>query len=73
MTTWRRSLYKLLTRKEFEDKLKFIIDFYKDDFNAGQLVMQLKVMSTNIPTVSTPHNLGSVLQVPETVMLECAN
>ena len=41
--------------------MKFVIDFYKDDFNEGQLKMQLGISSSNIPD-SSLHNLSSVLQ-----------
>ena len=41
--------------------MKFVIDFYKDDFSEGQLKMQLEILSSNIPH-SSSHNLSSVLQ-----------
>ena len=47
--------------KENYDKLKFVVDFYKEDFNEDQLSMQLEVLSSNISSDSA-QGLKSSLQ-----------
>ena len=54
-------LVKEANKEEIKEEMKLVIEFYKDDFNEGQLKMQLGILSSNIPD-SSLHNLPSVLQ-----------
>ena len=54
-------LVKAANKEEIKEEIKFVTEFYKDDFNEGQLKMQLEILSSNIPN-SSLHNLSSVLQ-----------
>ena len=54
-------LVKAANKEDYESELKFVVDFYKDDINEGELRTQLSLMSTCLPTDQTPHNLGSIL------------
>ena len=55
-------LVKAANKEGYDEELKFVTDFYKEDFDPGQLSMQLNVMSCSIPFDSSPHNLASILQ-----------
>ena len=52
---------KAANKESFEEELKFLIDFYKDDFNEGQLKVQLDILGSNIPAEAKPHDLSSIL------------
>ena len=54
-------LVKGAKKEDFDEELKFITHFYKDDFHSSQLEMQLKVMSSNLLEVPS-NDLGSVLK-----------
>ena len=53
---------KAANKESFEEELKFLIDFYKDDLNEDQLRVQLDILGSNIPTEAKPHNLSSILE-----------
>ena len=53
---------KAAKKESFEEELKFLIDFYKDDFNEGQLRVQLDILENNIPAEAKPHDLSSILE-----------
>ena len=53
---------KAVNKESFEEELKFLIDFYKDDFNEGQLRVQLDILGSNIPAEAKPRNLSSILE-----------
>ena len=55
-------LVKAANKEEYESELMFVVDFYKDDINEGELRTQLSLMSTCLPTDQTPHNLCSILK-----------
>ena len=55
-------LVKAASKENFDAELKFVIEFYKEDFDLGVLSMQLGVMSCNLPSESSPHNIASVLE-----------
>ena len=55
------SLVKAANKVNFEE-LKFVTEFYKDDLNKEQLRTQLTVMSVNLPTDTSPHNLNAILK-----------
>ena len=55
-------LVKAASKENFDAELKFVIEFYKEDFDLGLLSMQLGVMSCNLPSDSSPHNIASVLE-----------
>ncbi len=42
-------IVKAANKDDFDEELVFIGDFYKDDFNEGQLRMQLSVLSSSSP------------------------
>ena len=41
---------KAAKNEKFDEECKFVIDFYKDDFDAAKLRMQLDILSANFPT-----------------------
>ena len=51
------SQLKLLVKgakgEQYEEELKFVTDFYKEDFNTSQLDLQLRIMSSNITSESS--------------------
>ena len=53
-------LVKAVKKKNY-DELKFVVEFYKDDFNQDQLSMQLGVLSSKISSDSA-QDLKSILQ-----------
>ena len=53
---------KAANKESFEEELKFLIDFYKDDFHEGQLRVQLDILGSNIPAEVKPHDLSSILE-----------
>ena len=55
-------LVKAANSEGYEKELKFIVDFYKEDFNPEQLKLQLNILSCNLPPISSSHNLASILQ-----------
>ena len=55
-------LVKAANNENFDAELKFVIVFYKEDFDLGILSMQVGVMSCNLPSDFSPHNLASVLE-----------
>ena len=55
-------LVKAANKEDYESELIFVVDFYKDDINEGELRTQLSLMSTCLPTDQTPHNLCSILK-----------
>ena len=55
-------LVKAANKEDYESELKFVVDFYKDDINEGELRTQLSLMSMCLPTDQTPHNIGSILK-----------
>ncbi len=55
-------LVKATNKEDYEDEIVFICDFYGEDFNKGQLRMQLGILSSSIPQTSQCYNLCSVLQ-----------
>ena len=52
-------LIKAAKREQYEEEFKLVTDFYKEDFDPAQLDLQLKVMSSNIPSES-PEDLTSI-------------
>ena len=58
-------LVKAVNSEGYEEGLKFIVDLYKEDFNPGQLNLQLHILSYNLPPISSPYNLASILQLPK--------
>ena len=55
-------LVKAANKEDYESELKFVVDFYKDAFNEGELRTQLSLMSTSLPTDQATHNLCSILK-----------
>lgn len=55
-------LVKAANKETFDAELEFVTDFYKEDFDSGLLSMQLGVMSCNLPSDSSPHDLPSILE-----------
>ena len=53
---------KAANKESFEEELKFLIDFYKDDLNEDQLKVQLDILGSNIPTEAKPYNVSSILE-----------
>ena len=51
---------KAAKNEKFDEEYKFVTDFYKDDFDAGKLRMQLNILSTNFPH-KTVSNLYDVM------------
>lgn len=54
-------LVKAVKKENYDEELKFVVEFYKDDFNQDQLSMQLAVLSSNISSDSA-QDLKSILQ-----------
>ena len=55
-------LVKAANSEEYEEELKFIVDFYKEDFNPDQLKLELNILSCNLLSISSPHTLASIMQ-----------
>lgn len=53
---------KAANKETFDAELEFVTNFYKEDFDSGLLSMQLGVMSCNLPSDSSPHDLPSILE-----------
>ena len=53
-------LVNAANNEKFDEEFKFVVDFYKDDFDADQLRMQLDILSANFPHESV-HNLHDVM------------
>ena len=54
-------LVKAANSEGYEEELKFIVDFYKEEFSPDQLKLELNILSCNLPPISSPHNLASIL------------
>ena len=53
-------LVKATNSEGNEEELKFVVDFYKEDFNPKQLKLQLSILSCNLPPISSAHNLALI-------------
>ena len=53
---------KAANKEEFQEEIKFVTDFYKDDIDPELLNTQLSLLSCNLPPDSSPHHLASILQ-----------
>ena len=45
-------LVKVVKKENYDEELKCVVAFYKDDFNQAQLSMQFKLLSSNISSDS---------------------
>ena len=55
-------LLKAANKKNYEDSLEFVCNFYKEDVNRDQLKLQLDVMASNLPEDAAPWDLHSLLE-----------
>ena len=61
--SWKVFLLKLPTVKDMKKSWKFIVHFYKKDFNPEQLKLHLNILSCNRPPISSPHNLAAICSI----------
>lgn len=54
-------LLKEANKKNCEDSLDFVCNFYKEDVNHDQLKLRLDVMASNLPEDAAPWDLHSLL------------